>query len=90
MYKIKYHKRVLKVLKGQPRNIRVKIIETLELLKQNPFDQSKLDIKPLKGFDNMFRLRIGKFRVLFEIRKTELLIYVIAIGSRGEIYKKLP
>ena len=57
--------------------------------KQDPFTHTNFDIKLLKGFDNIFRLRIGRLRVIFEIRKTELLIYVIAIGNRGDIYKKI-
>ncbi len=88
MYQVKYHKRVLKFLKKQPKDVKERIIKIFDSLKQNPFNHTNFDIKPLKGFDNIFRLRIGKFRIIFEIKKTELLIYVIAIGSRGDIYKK--
>ena len=47
------------------------------------------DIKNLKTKENIFRLRIGKFRALFSKRDDQLIILVINIGSRGEIYKDL-
>ena len=47
------------------------------------------DIKNLKTKENIFRLRIGKFRALFSMQDNELIILVINIGSRGEIYKDL-
>jgi len=43
------------------------------------------DIKKLKGYDNMYRLRIGDFRVVFE-NKNEML-HVIKIDNRGDVYK---
>ena len=47
------------------------------------------DVKNLKTKDNLFRLRIGKFRALFSMKDNELIILVINIGSRGDIYKDL-
>jgi len=44
------------------------------------------DIKPLKGFDQRFRLRVGNFRVLFEVDHLKQFIYILAIDNRGDIY----
>jgi mRNA interferase RelE/StbE len=44
------------------------------------------DIKPLKGFDQRFRLRVGNFRVLFEVDHQKQFIYILAIDNRGDIY----
>ena len=85
MYKVNYHKQVLKFLKSQSMEIREKVINCFEIIKENPFNNN-LDIKPLKGFKNFYRLRIGKFRIIFKIEKEELIIYVISAGSRGDIY----
>ncbi|WP_370739019.1 type II toxin-antitoxin system RelE family toxin [Paenibacillus aquistagni] len=35
----------------------------------------------------LYRLRVGAYRVLFEIDHTELIVYIRAIDSRGGIYK---
>ncbi|MEK6263420.1 MAG: type II toxin-antitoxin system RelE/ParE family toxin [Clostridium sp.] len=45
------------------------------------------DIKKLKGMNETYRLRVGDFRVLFEKNDKELVIVVIDIGNRGQIYK---
>ncbi len=46
----------------------------------------RLDIKKLKGFKSHYRLRIGNFRILFEIENNKIIIY--AILSREKAYKK--
>lgn len=45
------------------------------------------DIKKLKGFEELYRLRVGDFRILFEKIDEELVIIIIDVGNRGQIYK---
>ncbi len=45
------------------------------------------DIKNMKGYTNLYRLRIGTFRILFEVNHDEKIIYIQAVGNRGDIYK---
>ncbi|WP_416827888.1 type II toxin-antitoxin system RelE family toxin [Ectobacillus polymachus] len=45
------------------------------------------DIKSIKGYTDLYRLRVGTFRILFEINHDEKVIYIQAIGNRGDIYK---
>ncbi len=47
------------------------------------------DVKALTGFKNVFRLRVGDYRVIYEIRNDVLLITVVNIGNRGQIYNRL-
>lgn len=44
------------------------------------------DIKTMKGRQGLYRLRIGSYRILFEILHKEKLIYIQAIDFRGGIY----
>ena len=44
------------------------------------------DVKPLKGYDKRFRLRVGSYRVLFEIDHQEQVIYILTIDNRGNVY----
>ena len=43
------------------------------------------DIKKLTGYANMYRLRVGDFRILFE--KDDEKYHVIKIDNRGSVYK---
>jgi mRNA interferase RelE/StbE len=42
----------------------------------------------MKGYEgDFYRLRIGNFRVIYEIIDNRLLIIVVRIGPRGDVYK---
>lgn len=43
----------------------------------------------LAGEEELYRLRVGDFRVLYAIRDRELVILVVAIGPRRDIYRGL-
>ena len=46
-----------------------------------------LDIKPITGISNFYRLRSGRIRALFEMDKTKNEIWIRKVGYRGGIYK---
>jgi len=43
--------------------------------------------KKLVGVANEYRIRIGDYRVIYQIRKSVLMVFVIRIGQRGNIYR---
>ncbi|RIV25911.1 hypothetical protein D2Q93_05765 [Alicyclobacillaceae bacterium I2511] len=45
-------------------------------------------VKRLKGTEDILRLRLGDFRVVFSIEDEKLAVLVISIGSRGNIYNR--
>ncbi len=85
-YKLIIPKRVQKQLKSIPEDDALKI---LEKLKQLASCSLSLNIKKLAGFVNLYRFRHGNYRVVYEIQDTKMIIYVIALGHRKEIYQKL-
>ncbi len=46
------------------------------------------DIKKLKGHDDLLRLRVGDYRVIYTVNNGELIVCVIDAGNRGDIFKK--
>ena len=87
MYKVRYRKQVVKFLKNQDRSLVEKIIDTFDLLKKNPYDLRHFDIKKMQGLENLYRLRVSKYRILFSIHDETVTIEVIRAGSRGDVYK---
>ncbi|TJY42454.1 type II toxin-antitoxin system RelE/ParE family toxin [Cohnella pontilimi] len=85
-YEIRFHKDAYKYLQKQDSIARNRIIDHLKILSENP-RHPELDIKRMQGLDNQYRLRIGSYRVVFSIIDHELVIIVIKIGSRGDVYK---
>ncbi|EAI9907621.1 type II toxin-antitoxin system RelE/ParE family toxin [Campylobacter upsaliensis] len=84
-YNIEYHKDFIKFLKKH-QDIQAKVFESFEAIAQNPYE-AKLDIKKLQGKANHYRLRISKYRFLYEVLESEILIYAYKADSRGDIYK---
>lgn len=85
-YKVKYDKKALKFMK-ENRLVGLKFYEAFTEISKDTKIISLYDIKNLKGVKNIKRLRIGSYRALFKIVNDELVILVIDIGSRGDIYK---
>lgn len=59
--------------------------EKLSLVAEDPF-APQLDIIKLQGRPG-YRLRIGDWRVIYEVNKDELVIIVLKIAPRGEAYR---
>ena len=83
MYKIQILKSADKTLKNVAQKDRVKIVEHISQLADNP---RPLGCKKLKGTE-FYRIRIGDYRVIYKIEDDILLILVIRIGHRKDIYK---
>ena len=47
----------------------------------------KLNLKPIKGTDDTYRIRIGAFRVLIKKIEEDKTFLVFKIGPRGDVYK---
>lgn len=79
---IKYSKTFIKSLSNLDKRYRQNILTSIEGLIKIPPEG---DIKPLKGYNNTNRLRVGKYRILFRIIDDTL--FIDSLGSRGNIYK---
>lgn len=89
MYKLLVSKKVIKFIKSLPTKQQKIVNHKFELLKVDPFQHQELDIKKMKSKSLLYRLRIGKFRFIYEVNNEEAIIFVYTGGSRGDIYKKI-
>lgn len=78
MFKVIYSKKAVKFLKKQDKSTQKRLVNAISKL---PLEG---DIKKLQGTDG-YRLRVGNFRVLFDVNG--IIIDIIDIGNRGQIYK---
>jgi mRNA interferase RelE/StbE len=74
-----------KQIKKLPRPIRGRILDAIEALEDNPFPPNSTK---LVDEDFAWRLRIGDYRVIYEIYDAELVVSVMRAGHRREIYKR--
>lgn len=80
-YRIVYDKPAVKFLKRQPRDIQKRIISAIHKLPESG------DVKPMAGHINEFRLRVGSYRVIYSVENDVLIVRVLDIGNRGDVYK---
>ena len=84
MYKITFSKQADKALRRMPRNIALTIGKKIKDLSNNPNEMR--NVKKLTNHPG-YRLRVGDWRVIYTVNDNELLIHVINIKTRGEVYK---
>lgn len=85
MYNLILSKDAQKFIDKLTPHARQRIRNALLHLAENPF--SSRQVKRLKGMDSMLRLRVGDFRIVYSIEEEKLMILVLSIGNRGDVYK---
>lgn len=89
MYKLKFFGKALEDLEKINRAQQKIIKEKLLILAKNP-EVLKNNIKKLSGVkEDLYRLRVGSYRIIFKKEKEHFLILIIRIGHRKEIYFSL-
>ena len=76
--------RTRKVLDGLPGDLRVRLVRKLLALEANP---RPAGVEKLSGMDGIYRVRVGDWRIVYAIRDRELVVIVIRIGHRREVYR---
>ena len=84
IYKIKLSKAAGKQLADLPRADAKKIAARIDKLASDPFPPNH---KKLEGEDDICRIRQGDYRILYSVFKNELLVEVVKIGHRREVYR---
>lgn len=81
-YEVSWTESSLKQLEKLDKNIAGRIIEKIESISENPFSF----VKKLTGFD-LYRLRVGDYRVIMSIEKNKMIIFVLEVGHRSNVYR---
>ncbi len=82
MFKVFVEEKTSRELEQFPKKLKDSIKNKLKILEEG-FSYA-LDIKKLKGYQNHYRLRAGKFRVLFYLDGANIIVY--RIGRRESVY----
>lgn len=83
-YSIEFLRTALKELSKLPLEVQQRIAERIDELKINPYPPG---IKALKNGDGLLRLRVGDYRLIYRIETENLMIIVIKVGHRRNVYK---
>ena len=82
-YKVIFTKSVKKDFKKIPKLEVSKILNEIAYLAKNPRSSKT---KKLKG-EKLYRLRVGNYRVIYDIQDNLMVIFVVKLGHRSDIYR---
>jgi mRNA interferase RelE/StbE len=83
-YQIQFSKGAAKQIKKLPADIKERIDKKILDLAIEPRPNG---VKKLQGDDNSYRIRVGDYRIIYEIEDDILLVTVIKIKHRNEVYR---
>ena len=85
-WKIVFKKSAFKEYKKLPKQYKAKINEVLEILQINPLNEI-LNIRKIQNKSHYYRIRIGNYRVVYSLQKRRLIVEIIRVGHRKDVYK---
>ena len=87
-YSVFYEEKAAKELAKIDRPYQLLIKKKIKQLAED-FESMSGNLKPLKGEYDYFRLRVGSYRVVFHKDTRKIIITIVRIGQRREVYKDL-
>ena len=83
-YSVQFKPAALRQLERLPHEIQRRVAVRIEMLHLDPTPPG---CKRLTGMDGTWRIRIGDYRVVYQVRREILLVLVLKIGHRREVYR---
>ena len=88
-YAFRWRERAARQLKAIPQTAALTILRAMTPLGDDP-RRPDANVKKLDGYQDRYRLRVGDYRVIYDVIDAELVILVVGVGHRREIYRGLP
>ena len=85
-YRIEFAPRAARDFKSLDGSIRGRIKQRIDSLAENPYPSG---IKKIEGEVELYRLRVGDYRILYQVKGKILLILIVGIGHRRDVYRRI-
>jgi mRNA interferase RelE/StbE len=87
-YAFRWRERAVRQLRTIPQPAAMAILRALTPLGDDP-RRPGADVRKLAGYDDRYRLRVGDYRVIYDVMDAQLVILVVGVGHRREIYRAM-
>ena len=74
-----------KQLRKLPRDVQERVVRRMLLLAEDPFPQGA---KKLTGYDDVYRVRVGRYRILYSVSRRRMVIIILKVGQRKDVYRR--
>lgn len=85
-YTVFLTKAAAKDLAAVPKKTLQQIDRTIQSLADNPRPQGSIK---LQGTDDLYRIRRGAFRIIYKIEDEALIVIVVRVGNRRDVYREI-
>jgi mRNA interferase RelE/StbE len=85
-YRISVHRKAGRFIESQTPEVRQRLWDRINQLRDNPHPPGCLKLTDFKP--DGWRIRVGKYRVLYQILDKELLVWVFQIDLRDDAYSR--
>ena len=75
-----------KQIRKLPRDGQIRVLQAIRSLATQPTPPGS---RKVRGYDDIFRIRVGMYRVLYRVEGRRLLIIILKIGNRRDVYRSL-
>ncbi|MDP1779838.1 MAG: type II toxin-antitoxin system RelE/ParE family toxin [Anaerolineales bacterium] len=83
-YRIEWKNSAYKELQKLPRQMITRIIAAVADLSNDPYPSG---VKKLIGSERSYRIRVGDYRVIYEIIENKLIIEIVRVRHRKDVYR---
>ena len=83
-YNVEISRTAERQLRRLPTEHRQRVAQTMALLAIDPHPRGS---RKLTGYDDVFRVRTGRYRVIYSIEQARLVVLVLKIGHRKDVYR---
>ena len=83
-YEVEISRTAERQLRRLPRTDQVRVARAILALGDDPFPRGA---RKLSGYDDVFRVRTGRYRILYSVSERALFIVVLKVGHRSDVYR---
>ena len=83
VYRVRIEKRASKAIENLEHGTRKRVVEAIRRLAKDPYPSGSKKLRDREGW----RIRVGEYRVIYSIIDEELLVLVVKIGHRKDVYR---
>jgi mRNA interferase RelE/StbE len=83
-YQIQIAPSAVRQLRKLPQSVQERIVRRVEALAADPRPRGSVK---LEGEADLYRIRVGVYRVVYQVRDNELIVLVLRVGHRRDVYR---
>ena len=83
-YRIEFSPTAERQFKKLTKEVQARFKHRIDILAENPFPRG---VKKLSAEEDLYRLRIGDYRIVYQVQGKALLILILKLGHRKNVYR---